>query len=1129
MGQSGAAIFSVAGTVIGSYFGPVGAAIGGAVGGLIGGLIFNHHPSPTIPYVQLMNAAYGQPISIVYGDALVSGNFAWMSDPRTIQRGAGKGATGGAKGVTQSAILQDAQLIFCESPLGNAQLLKLYLDGKLYVNNSSSASFFPVGIQFTVIRICNGSENQVPDIVYEVWADEHVAGGSDFIPAYRGLASLVFSGLDVTKFGSRFPQVTAAWHVSSQPRVAKATKLNRFLGDTKGFDVQGLCVDWIRGVAYTLAGDGTLRAFNLTTGECFVQRDNTGLRGITCGQGSYVVGWSTDSHGHLELFKIDPNSLLVGAPSIVDDIFSEHAPGSWFVSALGILQFTARQGGQVASVDLSEGTGGEGTAAFYGIAIGSLHFSTFFNNSFIFQGASDPQTRVEQIWAVNWDNTDGPGIYLQRYISNTDHATRLAIETIRVFTPAEFGSGAGATTVSAFWDPSDDSIVFQNLNWGTVGSFKYRPQADQIVWTSASTGGAGSAVVSGAAQDLSVGSIDHSVLPAGWPGLQVGGAVGYIDQISVVFQGASDNELYLGLLQRVSASGYPVADIISDVCARVGLDASMIDVTLVTDTTPGYVIKDVRSAGAVVADICRTFLLDMVESDFKLKFVPRGQAEVLTIPQDDLCSIDPQDNSKYWMGHRPQEFEMPLQIVLRYADQDMDFQVGSAQAQRTALPVPTVFSKRRQAVDLSITSTNVAVRQIAEKWLYTLWGERTTYATALGPKYLELDPADNVAVTLNDGSTYHVRISATELSPALQLHLGASTEAVTTYAGSNSPGADVGYQLQTVVQAPYGQPLLFNVPLLQDQDEIDVGNMRVYMGAGSMASTWITGGMYESPDGSTYTLVIPLPGAANWGYTRNKLADTVAAFATDRMNTITVPFSPGSTPPTSCTFTDMMNGVNAAIVGQEIIQFQNVTKNSDGSYTLDTLLRGRRGTEWATGLHAVGDIFILLVVGQIFGARLSIAQRNVTEQWKLLPNGRFFDQAPGASFAYLGYDKYPYAPIGFSRTIVGSDLLLAWIRRTRIGGLLVDGTDDVPLSESSEAYEAYVLLTPTAIAAFDPATPASYTRKFNGMSAPQVTYTAAMMTADGFIPATATLYLVVYQLSAVVGRGFRGYQVLPPF
>jgi hypothetical protein len=47
----------------------------------------------------------------------------------------------------------------------------------------------------------------------------------------------------------------------------------------------------------------------------------------------------------------------------------------------------------------------------------------------------------------------------------------------------------------------------------------------------------------------------------------------------------------------------------------------------------------------------------------------------------------------------------------------------------------------------------------------------------------------------------------------------------------------------------------------------------------------------------------------------------------------------------------------------------------------------------------------------------------------------------------------PLAPVHVTATLTGSpeDITLAWVRRTRIGGELKDGTGTVPLGEASEA------------------------------------------------------------------------------
>jgi len=113
----------------------------------------------------------------------------------------------------------------------------------------------------------------------------------------------------------------------------------------------------------------------------------------------------------------------------------------------------------------------------------------------------------------------------------------------------------------------------------------------------------------------------------------------------------------------------------------------------------------------------------------------------------------------------------------------------------------------------------------------------------------------------------------------------------------------------------------------------------------------------------------------------------------------------------------------------------------------------------------------------------------------------------------------PYAPANILREVVGSDAVLTWSRRTRLGGNLMDDTGDVPLAEVAEAYEIYILASAFAGDASKPDVPAPFRRMYTAAT-PTVTYLAAEMATDGFTLATDTLHVVVYQISATVGRGF---------
>jgi hypothetical protein len=122
-------------------------------------------------------------------------------------------------------------------------------------------------------------------------------------------------------------------------------------------------------------------------------------------------------------------------------------------------------------------------------------------------------------------------------------------------------------------------------------------------------------------------------------------------------------------------------------------------------------------------------------------------------------------------------------------------------------------------------------------------------------------------------------------------------------------------------------------------------------------------------------------------------------------------------------------------------------------------------------------------------------------------------------FAITGKDLMPYAPVRVGGFFDGlGDLIITWIRRTRIGG--GDGLNDpttsagLPLSEDAELYDVDVLNGSTVV------------RTVSGLTTPTMVYTVAMMTADfGSVPASVTVN--VYQISGEVGRGFKGHGVAP--
>jgi hypothetical protein len=299
-----------------------------------------------------------------------------------------------------------------------------------------------------------------------------------------------------------------------------------------------------------------------------------------------------------------------------------------------------------------------------------------------------------------------------------------------------------------------------------------------------------------------------------------------------------------------------------------------------------------------------------------------------------------------------------------------------------------------------------------------------------------------------------------------------------------------------------------DAPLLRDVD--DNSNLGFYValrpaGGGS----WGGVTLMSSTNGATYEGEQSLTVQATIGSATTALPDK-SAYVWDLLNSVTVRLASSSLALASATQDEVLDGANPAMLGDELIQYVNATQVDAITWTLDTLLRGRRGTEWATGTHAIGDRFVVLDAATIRRVDMGLSQIGTTRYWKAVTFGHSLDQTPAVPFNNTGRGAKPYSVHCVMGSRDASDnLTLTWYRRSRIGGETFWNTSEqVPLGEASELYSVDILDGPGGVVLRTLST-----------ASESVTYTAAQQTLDGITPG-AEVDVVVYQISATVGRGF---------
>ncbi len=554
--------------------------------------------------------------------------------------------------------------------------------------------------------------------------------------------------------------------------------------------------------------------------------------------------------------------------------------------------------------------------------------------------------------------------------------------------------------------------------------------------------------------------------------------------------------------QLVSASD--LGTVVLDILTRSGIDPAVVDVSRITGTNVlGFPITRNTSVKSLLGTLCQAYYFDIVETDFKLVCVPRGGAIALSIPEDDLGLQSDQHKIEETIA---QENDLPLSVTILYADPALDYQQGKALRQRIKRVKKT---KNHSLLEIPLTLTSDFAAQLANRALKTVWQERNSYAFKLWKtQYLVLDPTDIIQFTY-EGMPFVARLVKESMGVNLALEINAVSEDASNYITSLTVPGGSGNGFVTKFLNPIGPTLLFifDIPLLQDTDASPTGSSGYYWGVSSVAEGWPGAAIFASPDGESWNNVGFSNTPLSFGAVFAVLPAPTSPWLWDTVNTITVAMSSGTL--SSTTQLNVLNGANAALLGGEVIQFQNAVLNANGTYTLSMLLRGRRGTEWECTQHTTGETFVLLTGTNLQRNVVSTSLIGIPRQYKAVTITQATDTAQIQVVTLEGMDLRPYAPAQLTVTRDGSgNFSISWVRRTRIGGAWLDGSGTVPLSEETEEYNLEVLNASGTIL-----------RKVIGITSPTYFYTAANVLADYGAPETL-VYIRVYQVSAAVGEGF---------
>lgn len=553
----------------------------------------------------------------------------------------------------------------------------------------------------------------------------------------------------------------------------------------------------------------------------------------------------------------------------------------------------------------------------------------------------------------------------------------------------------------------------------------------------------------------------------------------------------------------------PVSSVLSSLFDQVGIASGDYNTAAAaTKYVPGFVLGsrvDVRQA---VRELLMVTNLDLAEVDGDLVAVARGGSSVVTIPEADLGAyvaegaLDAAEPPDRVQARRLPVSELPYRLDLEYLSLTNDYQQGQATAVRFTRSAET---QEQVTVSTPLVLHEQHARRAAETLLYRQWWERVSFVVTVGPKYLYLAPGDIVTIPVASSSV-RCRIEQMDVDPfgVIQLTLVQdAAEILTQYvAGSEIPPPFGGLveASTTTLSAWAGNALL-------DEHATD-GKLGFYVAAGGpLGQDWPGAALYWSRDGgTTYTELDSLEDNATIGTAATVLAAPPGSAYDqwDDTNTVDVTITSGSAPETSSD-SAVLNGANAAMLGDEVIQFVTVTSLGNNQYRLGRLLRGRRGTESYGASHAIGNRFVLLDEGRVKRVTVDSSLVGKTIHLKAVTIGTTVAAASAVTLDVSGDEYKCYAPTHITGARDGSNnLTIEWFRRARAGGVWAD-LIDVDQPEGTFAFEVDVMSGMTVLRTIS-------------TSSESASYTAAQQTTDGLTPGNPVT-VNIYQLG-YYGRGY---------
>jgi len=475
--------------------------------------------------------------------------------------------------------------------------------------------------------------------------------------------------------------------------------------------------------------------------------------------------------------------------------------------------------------------------------------------------------------------------------------------------------------------------------------------------------------------------------------------------------------------------------IIADLCHQANI--SDFSAAAVSGVVTGYVVRGGSSVRNALAPLAQVYGFDLAERFGSLFFFTPG-SHVITanLSADDLAASNNSFGAEQMLDDAEQQ---TTSVRIQFSDDENDYQPAE-----TNVRVEQFNPDRLVAISVPLVADHLSMKKLGDDVLARSRQKTQGLHITVPPSQMTFEVGDVVRFdpTFMSGQW---QISRIEERGRRELWF----QSAQFFASLPVSGSQVGNQSSSAIP-PLSRPIIavMDIPLLPGEPQ------RIGPRIAAFGRPWNSRVEVKVGDAERVRTVINRP--AILGHTITALPAGGVQSRFDESAALQVLFTDANL--LSVEELEVLSGQNSLAVQHddgvwEVLQFQFADLQADGSWLLQRLLRGQSGTDAALDSSIGAGALVVLLDGSSLPAVVEDYEIGSQITWRagFANQGDNADYEAIATVIYSDQSRLPRKPVHLRAAIDGDEILITWIRRTRIGG---DNwhSPDVPLAETQELY-----------------------------------------------------------------------------